>query len=261
MDGTKISREQILSTLRSALEPLPFVLSMWEGGSAAFGRLDDISDIDLQLDVGSGMADASFEAVEGALRTLGPLAFYWRLPEPTWHGYPQRFYRLRDAPEFLYIDLVIRPGEQDKRLSEREHHGEPIVIFDKEGLARSTALDRKLVADQLAARIEQLTSAYAMLGSLARKEVLRGHPVDAAGMYHSHTLRPLVEMLRIRYCPLRHGFGLRYVDADLPADVVAELQALCYPRDADHLAQLQLQAAEWFEELAAAIGAEGPGRF
>ena len=46
---TKISHEQVLQVLVEALEPLEYSHALWEGGAAAFNRLDEWSDIDLHL--------------------------------------------------------------------------------------------------------------------------------------------------------------------------------------------------------------------
>jgi hypothetical protein len=42
----------------------------WLGGSAAFNRLDEFSDIDVQFDVTAGMVARGFEAVEGVLSSI-----------------------------------------------------------------------------------------------------------------------------------------------------------------------------------------------
>jgi hypothetical protein len=36
-----LTHSSILTTLRAALKPLPYVHAMWEGGAAAFGRMDE----------------------------------------------------------------------------------------------------------------------------------------------------------------------------------------------------------------------------
>lgn len=38
----------------------------------------------------------------------------------------------------------------------------------------------------------------------------------------------LVEALRIRYCPWRYNFGMRYLQADLPSDVYAQVEQLSF---------------------------------
>jgi hypothetical protein len=48
---SRLTRDQTLSALQAALEPLADVLAMWEGSSVAFGRNDEWSDIDLPPEV------------------------------------------------------------------------------------------------------------------------------------------------------------------------------------------------------------------
>ena len=44
-------REQVIELLHGALLPLAWVNAAWLGGSNAFGRADELSDVDLQVDV------------------------------------------------------------------------------------------------------------------------------------------------------------------------------------------------------------------
>ena len=37
--------------------------------------------------------------------------------------------------------------------------------------------------------------------------------------YWGYTMKPLVELLRMRYCAVRWDFGMRYLDCDLPPAV------------------------------------------
>jgi hypothetical protein len=57
-----VRREQVVEVLRAALEPLAFVNAAWLGGSDAFGRADELSDVDLQVDVDNGQVAATFAA-------------------------------------------------------------------------------------------------------------------------------------------------------------------------------------------------------
>jgi len=52
------------------------------------------------------------------------------------------------------------------------------------------------------------------------------------GFYQGLVLRPLVELLRMKHCPERHDYGMRYLGLDLPPDVVAELQSLAFVAEA-----------------------------
>lgn len=73
MSRYAVGRDEALSAMRAALEPLDHVQAMWEAGAIAFGM------------------------VENTLRTLSPIGLKYRLPEPIWHGHSQAFYRLEGA--------------------------------------------------------------------------------------------------------------------------------------------------------------------
>ena len=101
-----IDRATLQRTIQDALEPLDDVTALFEGGSTAFGRDDDWSDIDLTADVTPGQEEAAFAAVEAALESLAPIELRWVLPVPSWHGMHQRFYRLAGSPAHLMVDLI-----------------------------------------------------------------------------------------------------------------------------------------------------------
>ena len=94
-------RQQVVEVLRAALQPLSWVNAAWLGGSDAFGRADELSDVDLEVDVDDGYVAATFGAVEAALAAASPIVARLVLPMPTWHGHAQRFYRLRDTAETI----------------------------------------------------------------------------------------------------------------------------------------------------------------
>ena len=100
-------REQVVEVLREALLPLSWVNAAWLGGSDAFGRSDELSDVDLQVDVDDGHVAATFGAVEDALAAASPIVARLVMPMPTWHGHAQRFYRLCDTAETCAVDVVV----------------------------------------------------------------------------------------------------------------------------------------------------------
>ena len=72
--------------------------------------------------------------------------------------------------------------------------------------------------------------------------MLRGDDVEATAMWMGQTLRPLVDLLRIRHNPERFDYGLRYTGYDLPQSARLELNALLWPRDGQDLLH-KLEAA------------------
>jgi len=255
----QLTREQIVQALQPALQPLPHVYAMWEGGSASFGRLDAWSDIDLQLDADTDRITETFELIEARLEQLSPIAQRYALPEPTWHGHAQRFYILRDASPYLMLDLVIMRHAQGERFNEVELHGVPVVYFDKGNVTTPAHIDQGELSTKLAQRIKQLRATFPLFQPLVTKEVLREHPLDALACYNSLTLRPLVELLRIRHCPQRYSFGSRYLYYDLPPEAVRQLEMLSYPASMDEIEDHRRGAQALFEatlaELDAAAGA------
>jgi len=244
-----LSRETVLGALRAAAEPQPFVHAMWEGGAASFGRLDAYSDIDVQFDVDDDRVADTIALLDAALSALSPFEVRYELPQPTWHGHHQVFYRLARAGRFLLVDLVVMRHSNPKKFLEREIHGAPVVHFDRSHVTDAPPFDHAALAERLAARRKTLATTFDLFQSLVEKEILRGNPADAAAFYHAFTLRPLVEILRIRHCPARHDFHLRYYRIDLPPEVAARLETFCFFADLPALERKWREAQAWFAEL------------
>ena len=107
MANSGLKREEIIKALKERLEPLDFVLAMWEGGAAAFGRVDEWSDIDLQVAAQDDRVAEVLPIVEEVLLSLSPIDIKYEIPQPTWHGHAQTFYRLGNASRYLLIDFVV----------------------------------------------------------------------------------------------------------------------------------------------------------
>jgi hypothetical protein len=258
-----LDRKRIALALQAALEPLPAVASLWEAGSAAFGRADEYSDLDLVADVADGHEDEVFAVVEDTLAALvraeepgcaQPILERKAIPQPAFHGMAQRFYKLAATSEWLLIDFCLRPLSKPGHFGEVERHGTPIVYFDKTGAAQTTRLDQAEWKGHLARRVEAMREQFAMFGNFAEKEVRRGRALDAIAMYHGLILRPLLELVRIKYSPERHDFGPRYAQFDLPAEVVSRMERLWYVRDMDDILGKQAEARAWAAELLGELG-------
>lgn len=243
-----VTREQILTALQQALEPLDYVHAMWQGGAAAFGRVDEWSDIDLQVDVDDERVADVVATAEQTLRSLSPVEIKFEVPQPTWHGHWQAFYRLRDTSEFLLLDFVVMKHNNPNKFLQPETHGNAVVHFDKSGVVQTGPLDMADLAAQLEGRVRTLRTTFPLFQSLTLKELNRRNDIEALTFYHGFTLRPLVEVLRIKHQPARSNFYARYVYYDLPAEVVRRLEELFFVRDAAELLQKREQAEQWFWE-------------
>ena len=257
MSRYAVGRDDVLSDRRGALEPLDHVQAMWEAGAIAFDRVDDWSDMDLQVASDDDRVEDVFVVVEDTLRRLSVIDLKYRLPEPTWHGHSQAFYRLEGASPFLMLDFVVmKAGAKDKFL-QPEIHGRPFVYFDKTGVVRFDPFDAEALATTLRGRVGELRVLFDLFRVLTEKELNRGNVIEAAAFYQSYTLRPLVQALRILHDPTRHNFHTRYVHYDFPEEDVRRLAELFFVADAGELAAKRERADEWFQEVLEAIN-DGP---
>ncbi len=97
-------------------------------------------------------------------------------------------------------------------------------------------------------RIASLRVTFEMYQILTLKELNRGNTLEALAFYNGYTLRPLVEVLRMRHDPTRHNFHTRYIHYNLPADVVQKLEPLFFVANADDIRAKRAQAETWFYE-------------
>jgi hypothetical protein len=253
-EGT-VRRQQIIEVLRDVLLPLSWVNAAWLGGSDAFGRADELSDVDLQVDVDDGFVAATFGAVEAALAAASPITARLVMPMPTWHGHAQRFYRLRDTAETTAVDVVVFERSDPRRYyNQPERHGHPLVLFDRTGVVRPVPLDQAELAANLARAVAGIRDRLPFTLPQVAKEVRRDDALAALASYHRYVLAPLVELYRVRHAPARHDFGSRYTRDDLPPEVQERLAELSFVADLDDLAAKLPRAERLLRQLLDELG-------
>jgi hypothetical protein len=237
-----VTREQILELIQAVLKPLDWVYALWEGGSTSFGRTDRWSDLDLHVDVEDTHVGEVIQIIETAIQPVISIALRWEVPQPTWHGHRQVFYKFQNASPFLLLDLAVMRHSSPEKFIQPEIHGTPRVLFDKAGVVTAPNIDHNEWARKLADRLRSLKTMFEIFKLFPVTELERGNPVDALGYYHSLVLRPVVEALRIHHCPMHYNFHTRYVHHDLPPDVAAELEELFFVASPQDLAEKLAQA-------------------
>ncbi|MEG3937063.1 MULTISPECIES: nucleotidyltransferase domain-containing protein [unclassified Microcoleus] len=243
-------RQIILEKIVSTLQPLDFVLALWQGGSAAHGYTDEWSDIDIAVVVADNCVEETFEIVEKALAQISEIELKYRVPEPAWHGQSQCFWRLKETPQFLLIDFAIFRRSSRNNFLEIERHGKVPIAFDKANLIVPAHLDTNQHFAQMQIRFNEIKNRFNLLQPLVKKEIYRGHIVEAIGNYHNWTLLPLVELLGMIYRPHRYDFQLKYFSRDFPSQIVDRTAPLfCITNLEDLAAKHQTAEAIFAETL------------
>ncbi len=243
-----LTREPILEALEQALQSLDYVQAMWQGGAAAFNRTDQWSDIDLMIAVDDDRVPDTIAIVDKVLQELSPIEIRFEIPQPSWHGHWQGFYRLQEAGPFLLIDCVILKTSSRNLYLERPIHGSAVVHFDKIGIVESTPFSVEDHIKQMQARLETLRIMFDLFQSHTQKELNRGNAIEAFTFYQSYTVRLLIEVLRMIYDPARYNFHTRYVYHYLPPEVVHRLEPLFFVADKQQLAARFADAQQFFYE-------------
>jgi hypothetical protein len=246
--GNGLTRGVIIRALVDALEPLDFVYAFWEGGAAAFNRIDEWSDVDLYLVVDDEKADETFLAVERALRLLSPIKQKYGVLQLPWPGVSQAFYRLEGASEYLVIDLAVMKLSSPDKFLEPEIHGNVVFFFNKFGRVKSSPLDKDAMVKGLKERLGKLRAKFEMFNSFVQKEINRRNNLEAIDLYRVVTLATVVEALRIKYNAVHHDFKMRYIHYELPTGAIEKLEHLYFVKDEEDLQRKYREAADWFRE-------------
>lgn len=245
--GVRAARDDIVKAVVRALEPLDYVYAVWEGGAVAFDRVDRWSDIDICVDAEDLRVGECFPEVEKALTALRPIALKFEMKQTMSAGYVQAFYRLEGTDECMLIDFAVFKHSWPDKLLEPEIHGRAKFHFNKGGAVKIPRLDRRKLAGDLRAALENSRMRLETFGCFVPKEIGRKNWIEAITLYQRLALDSLVDLLRIRYKPVRFGFKTRYVHYDLPPEVVDRLQALYYVGDVQDLAVKYAEARAWFQ--------------
>jgi hypothetical protein len=249
-------RERIFSAVLPPLEADERVRACWEGGSVAMGRADEFSDIDLYVVADTTVHEAILDEFERVLANAAPIAHTWKVDPPAFPEVTQRIHLLREAPRFFAVDCAVLTAAAAEQFLERERHGEPRVLFDRDGKIAAPPLDRARHAARMQARLAQIRASWPVYRTIVEKEVARDHALDAIGFYFGGLLRPLIELVGMRYRPERFDYGWRYLHADLPAELQRTLQDFAY---VDDPARIGANLPE-IDRLAASLFAELPNR-
>jgi hypothetical protein len=241
-------RDNIIREVAGALEMLDSVHALWQGGAAAFDRVDQWSDIDFMVIADRDSIPLVFETVEKALVKVAGIEKAYEVPQPTTHGFFQKFYRLKGVSPFLLIDLAVGELEKPDKFLEPEIHGHPIVHFDRKNIIASQPLDREKFRQNMMLARKRIRARMDVFQLFFDKEYSRGNYLDAFDFYYNFVLASLLAILRMRYSPYHFTFRSKYANYDLPPEVVESLEQLYFVKGPEDLNAKHLRAMEWYAE-------------
>ena len=244
----QLTRYEITGHLTRLLRPLKHVRAFWEGGSAAFGRVDEWSDLDLYVMTTAGRTTEAFSAVEDALRKLSPISETLASPSG-WEGVEQKFYRLARASEYLFVDLAVITERSSEKFITPEIHGKNIFYIDKDGIEGSVKLERSEFEKNMTARRASLRIRFEMFDNQVQKHLNRGNTIEALEVYRGIVIGTLVELLRMKHDPEHYNFRMEHIRDELPQETVKRIERLCYVKNEKDLASRHAEAAKWIRKL------------
>lgn len=242
-------RKKIINELKNGFEKSSDIIAMWEGGSASFNNIDNYSDIDLQIMSKDDKIDDAVKLAESIMNTISPIGNKLIVPQPSWHGHWQGFYKLKDISPYLIIDLLIMKESAVNRFLEEELHGKPIIYFDKKNIIKTSCMDENKINEDIAGRKIQIKLKTEIFHNFVDKEIARNHGIDAMEFYNAMIIRPLAELIRMKYDKFRYNFGPRYFKRDIPKEIAVRFENLIFIKNIEDLKLKKAQALYWINEL------------
>lgn len=252
MDPDLSRYDDWLALLREAAASEPDLRVVWVGGSAATGGWDQWSDLDVDLLCTPGTTSAVHDQVVARAREALDVDHVWELPLATWPDGRQCFVNHQARPGALaeptrIVDLHFSDLSDQHRFHDVRRHGTPVVLHDPDGLLVLRPEDQGDLDAAVAEAVDQVRQRRATAEWIVNRAIARGHLPEATDLYLRFALGAVVRLLRVRACPWRHDFGLRYLRTDLPAAEADRVYALL--PGAAPLAELSASSFAWMDEL------------
>ena len=221
-----ISKQVIRTELSQLLYELPTVIAAWEGGSAATGFLDDFSDMDLIIVCEDEAVESIFEQLESYFESRCGIERRYRVPEPTWHGFSQCFYKVKNVPPLFYLDIAVVKKSIPDKFTESDRHGIAAIWFEKEPTVNTAPCP----IDKRDSRCRQFyataTQSDFLMVLEIQKNLGRNRFAEAFPFYYQFVSRQLGILLNLKYRPEKVDFGLRYASRDYSAEDAALVEQL-----------------------------------
>jgi len=237
-------REEIFREIIKELSSYHQINLLAEGGAKAFNRYDELSDLDLMVDVEDGKVDETVKQFESFLEKLAGITAVYTAAENT--DFQHKFYKLKNADRFAIVDLFIVERSNPAIELEKQIHGDFVVHYDRYGRMNDQVFDKDAFQEKVDAFGKKSKNVFEFFLFQTEKEILRGRYIDALAYYFDLTLKPLIRLLRIKYNPIHYNFELRYLNDELPDEIIKEIEKLFSIKDPDDLKIKYYKAIELY---------------
>ncbi len=211
------TRDDVKAKLQAFLKAHRKVLAAWEGGSAATDALDAYSDLDVLIVAAENDTEELFQEIDDLFTEHFGIRDALRLPEPTWHGFAQKFYDLKNTEPWFYVDLCILPQTTADPFTARDRHGEVAVWKDTIGIVDKDPTSEDAIQKRAEAQYERATQGTFVLRKEIDKAFRRDHYLDAYHFLYAFVMRSLVPLLNMEHRIAKVDFGIRYAERDYSA--------------------------------------------
>jgi predicted nucleotidyltransferase len=213
---------KIIDELKSSLEQDSTIHAMWIAGSVAEGNNDELSDVDLWMDIDDGQEQRVLDKIEKFLATKGTIDvnFGEGLAPPFTH----MIYHLAHMDPLHFIEVNLHSHSHKFGLFDSLRKIK--VLFDKDNTTKFKPLD-PITYDKMLNERKKFLLEKIELGEMSvRKEIQRHQFLEALHNYQFWLVEPVIELARIKHVPLKITYGLKHGSRDLPKDAVTAIESL-----------------------------------
>jgi predicted nucleotidyltransferase len=213
---------KIVDDLKELLEQDSTIHAMWIAGSVAEGTADELSDVDLWLDIDDGKDQLVLDTIEKFLDSKGTkdLNFSEGVTPPFTHT----VYHLSHMNPLHFIEINLHTHSHPFGLFDSLRKIK--VLFDKDGTTKFKTLDETEYNKMLKERRQFLLEKIVLGEVSVRKELTRHNFPNAMHNYLFWLVEPVIELARIKLSPLKITYNLKHASRDLPKDTVSEIESL-----------------------------------
>lgn len=220
-----LTREEIIEYLKNFAIAKDYVFAMWLEGADGLNEVDEYSDIDFWFDVKRGHQETFLNECVEELQKLSEID---SKADNIRTEIAQSNIHLKNTSEYLTLDICVQShevrGDGGSTFYKDDPAEQPLVLFDKDNVVifkDSRDLDIDKIKDLFIVSKNRV-----LQESRAKKYINRGKYLEAYAKYIENIADPLTTIARLIYTPNHVDYKLCHISKHLPAEVVAQLEAL-----------------------------------